>query len=267
MGMENSVYTTVTGFIGEVFLNRPDTLNAFSSEMWVSLTERLQELEDDRNVQVVMITGVGKQAFSAGMDFADLAAVAEDPGRCVSILDAIERAMSTIELMSKPVIAKINGAAIGGGCELAAACDLRIAAETAKFGIPAGRLGIAITWQDTRRLSALVGTGWTKELLMTGQIIDSATAHRIGLVTRVVPSADLDREAEALAVAMAKMSAHTLQAAKRYTLSISQGRELGSVGEGLALAREAWSSEDFRDRVKALKEQRGRGVAAGGQDR
>lgn len=254
--MENRVHATVNNFIAEVILNRPEARNAISREMWESLTAQLRELECDPNVQVVIITGAGAHAFSAGADFADLASAANDLAQIDPILKAIEETMSTIEQMSKPVIAKVNGAAIGGGCELATACDLRIAADTAKFGIPAGHMGIAITWQDTRRLAALVGGGWARDLLMTGRILDADTACRIGLVTRVVPAADLDRAAEELAGTVAKMSANTLKAAKQYTLAVAQGHELASADEGLVLAREAWGSQDFQRRVKAALEQR-----------
>ena len=267
--MEDAVYTVVHKCHAEVILNRPKARNAINRQMWESLTAHLRQLEEDPNVPVVMITGAGTQAFSAGADFADLAACAGDPKLVDPILEAIEETMSTIEQMSKPVIAKVNGAAIGGGCELAAACDLRIAADTATFGIPAGRLGIAITWQDTRRLAALVGVGWAKELLLTGRIIDAETALRIGLATRVVPAADLHREAEALAEAVANMAALTVKAAKQYTLAVARGRELSSREEGLALAREAWASQDFQDRVKAAQAKRAasRAAAAGGEGR
>jgi enoyl-CoA hydratase/carnithine racemase len=262
--MEDRVVITVEGHIGKVILNRPEARNALSREMWDALTGRMRELEDDPNVRVVVITGAGQKAFSAGADFADLMASVNDPDHIAPMLTAIEQTMSTIEQMSKPVIAKINGAAIGGGCELASACDLRIAADTATFGIPAGRLGIAITWQDTRRLASLVGVGWTRDLLMTGEIIDASTAKQIGLVNRVVPAADLDRETDKLAERVATMAPLTLQAAKRYTLAVARGHELVSVEDGLALAKDAWASEEFKWRVKSVEKQRRKMVEEGG---
>ncbi len=264
--MENRVATTVNGSIAEILINRPDSRNAISKQMWQSLTEQLRELEQNPTVRVVIITGEGEQAFSAGADFSDLAEVADDETLIDSMLLAIEETMAAIEQMSKPVIAKVNGAAIGGGCELATSCDIRIVADHAKFGIPAGKLGIAITWQDTRRLSSLVGVSWARDLLMTGQVIDAKTALQIGLVTRVVSATDLDRQTKELAEQVAKMAPLTLKAAKFHTLDVARGHELTSREEGFAIAKEAWASEEFKKRVNAVQQKRSTSVSiAGGE--
>lgn len=252
--MENRVYTVVSDFIGEIVINNPSNRNAISIDMWEALTSKLKELEQDSAIKVVIITGYGEQAFSAGADFHDLAEAAEDEQLIELVLTSIENTMSTIEQMTKPVIAKVNGAAIGGGCELATSCDIRIVSDKAKFGIPAGKLGIAITAQDTRRLASLVGVSWALDLLMTGQVIDANIARQIGLVSRVVPHTDLDRETELLAKQIAKMAQLTLKAAKVHSLDLIRGSELTSRENGFALAREAWASKEFKQRVRAVRE-------------
>ncbi|WP_102348404.1 enoyl-CoA hydratase/isomerase family protein [Bacillus sp. Marseille-P3661] len=251
--MDNKLYTNVKGFVAEIVLNRPEFRNAINLAMWKSLPVKLREFERNPDIRVIIITGEGDQAFSAGADFGDLAAVAGNEQLVDPILTAVEETMSTIEQLTKPVIAKINGAAIGGGCELAASCDIRIASDQAKFGIPAGKLGIAITGQDTRRLSSLVGVGWTRDLLMTGRIIDSQTALHIGLVTRVVPHEELDRETEILAEQIGKMAALTLKAAKVHSLEIIRAQELTSK-DGFSIAKDAWASNEFKKRVSAVRE-------------
>ncbi|WP_102348417.1 enoyl-CoA hydratase/isomerase family protein [Bacillus sp. Marseille-P3661] len=250
--MKERLYTNVNGYVAEIVLNRPEFRNAINLTMWKSLPVMLREFEQNPDIRVIIITGEGDQAFSAGADFGDLAAVALNEQIIDPLLTAVEETMSTIEQLTKPVIAKINGAAIGGGCELAASCDIRIASDKAKFGIPVGNLGIAITGQDTRRLSSLIGVGWTRDLLMTGRIIDAETALHIGLVSRVVAHDDLDSETEILTEQIGKMSPLTLKAAKVHTLEIIRAQEL-TLRDGFSLAKETWASDEFKNRVKVVR--------------
>lgn len=193
-------YTTllyeVSDGIARVTLNRPDKLNALNAALIAELGAAVAELERAPEVHGAILTGAGSKAFAAGADIAELAE--QGP------LDGYRRALAgqavfrRLERCGKPVVAAVNGFALGGGCELAMACHLRVASETARFGQPEVKLGLAPGYGGTVRLPRLVGRGRALELLLTGAVIDAAEAHRIGLVNRVVPADRLLAESEAL---------------------------------------------------------------------
>lgn len=241
---------------GFITINRPEQRNAMNLAVWEGLVRAVQALDRDPAVRVIIIRGSGHRTFAAGADIRELDEVRRDPGRIDYALVTIERAMGAIEASDKPVIAMVNGSAMGGGCELAAACDLRIAADTARFAIPAGSLGVVITFQDTRRLIHLVGLGMAKEILLTGRTVDAHEAQRIGLVNRVVPSGALLQETVAWAQAIADMAPLTLAGSKRIANRIARGEESVSLSEGLELSRRAWNSADFAEGVRAYLEKR-----------
>jgi len=171
-----------------ITLNRPDALNALNSGTFDELSDALGKLDGDESVSAIVITGEGK-AFVAGADIAELKSMDAFQARAFSLKG--QRVFDQIESLSKPVIAAVNGFCLGGGCELAMACDIRVASEKAKFGQPEVNLGTTPGFAGTQRLPRLVGEGRAKELLMTGEIIDARTAHQIGLANRVVPAEEL----------------------------------------------------------------------------
>jgi enoyl-CoA hydratase len=186
--------------VAVVTLDRPKVLNALNAATFAELDSALDELKADREVRVVLLTGAGERAFAAGADIRELAA--EQDGKTFSLRG--QEVFRKIEKLGKPVIACIRGFALGGGCELAMACTLRIAADDAKFGQPEVKLGVIPGYGGTQRLPRLVGRGAALKLLLTGAIIDAQEALRIGLVDEVVPAAELmghcDEVAQKIAV-------------------------------------------------------------------
>ena len=185
------------GAVAVVTINRPKVLNALNSATMEELTAVMGELGADDSVRAIVLTGAGEKSFVAGADINELAVQTPVGGR--DHAQRGQRVLDTIEQLGKPVVAAINGFAFGGGCELAMACTLRVAADTAKLGQPEINLGLIPGYAGTQRLTRLVGRGVALEILLTGDAISAAEAHRIGLVNRVVPAADLMSEAKTLA--------------------------------------------------------------------
>ena len=191
----------VDGAIAIVTVTRPKVLNALNSATVDELHEALLRLQHDDAVRCVVITGAGEKSFIAGADINELAEQSPTRGRDHALRG--QQVLNLIETLGKPVIAAINGYALGGGCELAMACTLRVAADTARLGQPEINLGIIPGYAGTQRLPRLVGEGRALELLLTGDPITAAEAHRIGLVNRVVPAAELMQAVRTLAAALA----------------------------------------------------------------
>src|SRR5436309_5061791 len=184
------------GPIAIVTVNRPAVLNALNTPTTDELRRAILELKHDASVRVVIITGAGEKAFIAGTDINELAALNPAQGKEHALRG--QHVFDLIENMGKPVIAAINGFCLGGGCELAMACTLRIAADTARMGQPEINLGIIPGYAGTQRLARLVGKGRALELILTGSPITAEQAERIGLVNRVVPASELMAEVKTL---------------------------------------------------------------------
>src|SRR6516164_9466780 len=193
--VDNVLYEKRSG-IAYVTLNRPKVLNALNSPTWRDLRTAFEDARDDAAVRSVILTGAGDKAFIAGADISELAhASAIDAERSSRFGQEV---LSLIENLGKPVIAAINGFALGGGCETGMACTIRIASESAKFGQPEVKLGVLPGGGGTQRLPRLVGRGRALQLILTGEIINAQEAYRIGLVNEVVPATDLIARAEAV---------------------------------------------------------------------
>jgi enoyl-CoA hydratase len=226
--LENVLYEK-KGAIAYVSVNRPKVLNALNHRTWEDLRTAFEEARDDADVRGVILTGTGDKAFIAGADISELAHItAVEAERSSSFGQAV---LNLIENLGKPVIAAINGFALGGGCETAMACTIRIAAENAKFGQPEVKLGLLPGGGGTQRLPRLVGKGRALQLILSAEMIDAAEAHRIGLVNEVVPAADVVPRAEAIL----KQNFGNAPIAVRYSLeAVNKGLE-ASQAEGLAL--------------------------------
>src|ERR1041385_8234846 len=188
--LENVLYEKRDG-ISYVTLNRPKVLNALNQPTWQDLRTAFEDARDDTSVRGVILTGAGDKAFIAGADISELSTVsavqAEEGSRYgQQVLDLVEN-------LGKPVIAAINGFALGGGCETAMACTIRLATETARFGQPEVKLGVIAGGGGTQRLPRLVGKGRALQLLLTAGMIDAQEAYRIGLVNSVVPGGEIGR--------------------------------------------------------------------------
>lgn len=190
--------------IALITLNRPKVLNALNRALFVDLDAILGEIAADDSIRVAILTGSGEKAFAAGADISELAQVSAIEGQQLA-LDG-QRVFSKLENLGKPVLAAINGFALGGGCELAMSATLRIASETARLGQPEVKLGLLPGYGGSQRLPRLVGKGAALKLLLTGEMISAAEALRIGLVDEVVPAADLLPRVRALAGTIASVA-------------------------------------------------------------
>jgi enoyl-CoA hydratase len=182
--------------IARITINRPDKLNALNTTVLAELGDAVTRIETDATIRGVILTGAGNKAFVAGADIGELSQQGPLDGRARAVTGQL--VFRRLERCGKPVIAAVNGFALGGGCELAMACHLRVASDNAKFGQPEVKLGIGPGYGGTVRLPRLVGRGRALELLLTGKMIDAAEAHRIGLVNLVVSQERLVTEAETL---------------------------------------------------------------------
>ena len=242
------------GAVAIVTIQRPNVLNALNAQTLDELRGVMVDLKRDDSVRVVILTGAGEKAFVAGADINELAVQTPTSGRELALTG--QRVLDAIENLGKPVVAAINGYALGGGCELAMACTLRLAADTAKIGQPEITLGIIPGYGGTQRLSRLVGKGKAMELILSGAPISASEAERIGLVNRVVPAADLMKEARALGGQLAKRA----PIAMRYILdAINNGLEMpfaeASAFEATLFGLVA-ATDDMREGTRAFLEKR-----------
>jgi enoyl-CoA hydratase len=220
MALENLLIER-DGPVAIVTVNRPKVLNALNTQTLDELRRAILELKRDEAIRAVVLTGAGEKSFIAGADINELAVQSPTSGREHALTG--QHVLDLIEQMGKPVIAAINGYALGGGCELAMACTIRIASDTARLGQPEINLGIIPGYAGTQRLARIVGKGRALELLLTGDQIPAAEALRLGLVNRVVPAAELMTEAKALAATLASKA----PIAVRYILeAVNKGLEM-----------------------------------------
>ncbi len=209
------------GAVAIVTINRPKVLNALNTQTMDELRRAVLDAKSDESVRVLILTGAGEKAFVAGADINELAVQTPTSGREHAL--AGQHVFDLIENLGKPVIAAINGFALGGGCELAMACTLRLAADTARLGQPEIALGLIPGYAGTQRLPRIVGKGKAMEIILTGTPIAADEAYRIGLVNRVVPAAELMTEARALAGQLAKSA----PIAMRYIINaVNKGVEI-----------------------------------------
>ena len=250
----DEIQTVRDGAVATVTVNRPAVLNAIDAQTVRTLTSVLTELGQDDEVRCVVLTGAGDRAFIAGADIAELAQLTPNSAREVS--DAGHRLCALLEGLGKPVIAAINGFALGGGCELAMACTLRIAARTAKLGQPEIALGLIPGFGGTQRLPRLVGRGRALEMLLTGAPIDAEEAFRIGLVNRVVPPEDLVADTRRLA---AKLATQAPVAVRRILEVVHHGLDM-SLTEAAVFEASTFGlvvgTEDSREGTTAFLEKR-----------
>jgi enoyl-CoA hydratase len=237
-----------------VTVNRPKVLNALNGATIEELRAAFHELKHDASIRVVILTGAGEKAFVAGADIGELAK--QDPVSGKEMALRGQNVLNLIENLGKPVIACVNGFALGGGCELALACTMRLASDNAKFGQPEVKLGILPGYGGTQRLPRLVGKGLAMQMVLSGEMITAAEAHRIGLVNDVTPAAELIPRAEAIA---AKIIANAPLAVQYCMEAVNKGMEM-TLAEGLfleaALFGMCCATEDKKEGTAAFLEKR-----------
>ena len=240
--------------IAYVTVNRPDKLNALNMQVMDDLRSAFTAIRDDNEVRVAILTGSGEKAFVAGADIGELNK--QDTVAAKAYTHKGQSVLDLIENLGKPVIACINGFALGGGCELSMACTFRLASENAKMGQPEVKLGIMAGYGGTQRLPRLVGKGLAMQILLTGEMISAQEALRIGLVNEVVPQGELIARAEAIA---AKIIANAPLACQYTMEAVNHGMEM-TLPEGLFLEATlfavACATEDKKEGTSAFLEKR-----------
>jgi enoyl-CoA hydratase len=242
------------GVIAYVTVNRPKVLNALDEKTWSDLHSAFQDARDDENVRGVILTGTGDRAFIAGADISELAQLSAVEAEASSRRS--QEVLDFIEDLGKPVVAAINGFALGGGCETAMACTIRIAVEHAKFGQPEVKLGLLPGGGGTQRLARLVGKGRALQLILTGGMIGADEAYRIGLVNEIVPGPELVARAEAILLEIAGNGPIAI----RYALEATNKGMETNQSQGLALEASYFGlcagTEDKKEGTAAFLEKR-----------
>src|SRR3954470_1558683 len=242
------------GRVALLTVNRPEVLNALSTEILEELHSEILDLSRDASVGAIVLTGAGDRAFIAGADIAELATKTPLEARAYGELgqDVAHR----LETMRKPTIAAVNGYALGGGCELALACDIRLCSENAQFGQPEINLGIIPGWGGTQRLARATNIGYAKELILTGRMVDADEALERGLVQHVYPIGELMARAMELAQQMASKSPVALYYAKESTNRALHGDIGGNLVHEADLYSLMFSTEDAKEGMRAFVEKR-----------
>lgn len=252
---EDQVYLSSDGAIARLVLNRPEKRNALSLAMWRAIPALVAKVEDDPGLALLIVQGVDARAFAAGADIGEFeAAFATRDGRD-GYADAVAAAEHSLGRCTKPTLAMIQGDCIGGGVELALACDIRIASRESRFGVTPARLGLVYGLSSTRRLIALMGPARARDLLYTGRLFDAAEAARIGLVDYLFSAATVVAETRAYAESILRNSQYSVRAAKTISAAILSGA-CAETAETRALRTGGFAGEDAREGIRAYLEKR-----------
>lgn len=241
--------------VARITIARPEALNALNSAMWRRLAELMTAVANDRSIRAIVLRGEGERAFSAGADIREFPAVRTGGEQAAAYDRLVGRALEAIQSAPQPVLAVIHGIAVGGGLELAAACDLRIASESARFGLPIGRLGVMPGLAEVRALLRLLPPGRVGELVLRGELLDAEEAHRWGLVTEVVARTDLERAVQEWVERLRQLSPDTIAATKAVTrLAVAGASEEHAAYR--ALLEQVYGGRRFVEGVRAFLEKR-----------
>ena len=241
--------------VAKIIVNRPKQRNAFKAIMWNELEAIIKKIESDPEIMVVVITGAGEKSFVAGADISEM--IADFPPKVDGeVINPVVSAMRVVENAQKVVIAMVNGYAIGGGCEIAIACDLRIAAESAQIGITSAKIGICLGFESIKRLVDLVGPPKAKDILYTGRLLSAQEALQIGLVDFVVPKKELESFTMEYANGIIQNAPLSVLGAKKTINILSQNYNLNEIDDEYRISKECYRSEDFMEGVRAFLEKR-----------
>ncbi len=254
---QKSVYLERRGLIATIIINRPEQRNAINAEMWLELKRLAEEINELEETRVVVIRGAGEGAFSAGADIGEFDRLRNNSTQGRAYSETFDGALDAVWALNKPVISMIRGFCVGGGLELACCTDLRIAAEGSRFGIPTARLGVLVGYREMRRLLQLVGPGGAAEILLASRILNGEEALRMGLITRLVPAAELEEEVFRTAEEIAATSPLINRWHKQIIRTVLSKPSLeGLTPEEEALPFACFDSEDFQEGRRAFLEKR-----------
>ena len=257
MPATDPILLTTDGAIATVTFNRPERRNAITFAMWNQLQRLLVDLRDDAAVRVIVFRGAGGDAFSAGADISEFATHRNNAAKATLYNAAFDAAMDQAEAVGKPTLCLIEGACVGGGCEFSTACDIRIASETARMGVPIARLGLPIAYREMRRMVRLVGHAKTMELLLTAAIVPAPEALAMGLVNHVCPAGDVEAFTYDMAARIASLAPVVHRVHKEILHTVLEHPALdGLTPEHQALAVSPYETEDFQEGWRAFLEKR-----------
>lgn len=245
----------IHGPVAHLIIDRPEKRNALNLEMWQSIPPCIAEAEANAGVKVIIVRGVDDTAFAAGADISQFHERFKTGETAQTYVDGVHGAEDALSKCLKPVIAMIHGDCVGGGVEIAIACDLRFCSTKSRFGITPAKLGICYSMASTRRVSQSIGPSKTKDLLFTGRLIDAQTAGDWGLADRVYEPEDLNRETDAFVDAICRNSQYSV----RYTKKVMREVMAGATDEPddlLALRLNAYEAGDLKEGITAFKEKR-----------
>ncbi len=250
----NNLLVEIKNKIAYVTINRPDKLNALNIQTMSELKDVFTKLNSDKNVYVVIITGSGEKAFVAGADISELSKLDVESAKTFALNG--QEVFNIIENLNKPVIAAVNGFALGGGCELALACHIRIASENARFGQPEVNLGIIPGYGGTQRLTRLINSGRAMEYILTGDLIDSSEALRIGLVNKVYPIAELIVQAAGMAEKIISKGQFAVKQALKCVTIVDEVNGAEGLNYEAASFALCCGTDDFKEGTTAFLEKR-----------
>lgn len=250
----NNILFEIKNNIGYVTINRPEKLNALNDETLDDLRKCFSSIKEDYAVNVVIITGAGEKAFVAGADISEIHKLNVVAAKHFS--EKGQSVFNLIEKLGKPVIAAVNGYALGGGCELALACHMRLASDKAKFGQPEVNLGITPGYGGTQRLTRLVNSGIAAELILTGDVIDANEALRFGIVNKVYPAAELLEQATKLAEKICSKAQIAVSMSLRAIVSCDELAETEGQNLESGMFALCCGTEDFKEGTSAFLEKR-----------
>lgn len=247
----------VQGNVATITLNRPQQRNAINYEMWCGLAELCSQIEANDNIRVVLVEGAGEEAFSAGGDVSEFAAQRNDPWQAKIYNGKVERALKSLLHLGKPTVALIKGYCLGGGCMLAAHCDIRIAAENAVFGMPVAKLGTLVDYGELQRFIHLLGVGVTLDLLLTARLIQAPEAKHIGLCSQLFPLEEFGTATEQLAQRMARLAPLTQRWHKQMVHTLLNKPDLLDLDTEEAMLPDAcYDTEDYAEGIRAFLQKR-----------
>src|SRR5262245_2557296 len=243
--------------IATITFNRPERRNAITFDMWNQLQRLLVDLQGDPQVRTIVFRGAGQEAFSAGADISEFETHRNNAAKATLYNAAFDAAMDMAEAVGKPTICLIMGACVGGGCEFSTACDIRIAADNTRFGVPIARLGLPVGFREMRRMVRLIGHAKTMELLLTADIIPAAEALRIGLVNHVVPLDQVEECAYSMARKIAALAPVVHRVHKEIVQTVLDHPDLTDLTPAQrALAVSPFDTEDFQEGWRAFLDKR-----------
>lgn len=244
------------GAIGWIVFNNPDRHNATSFEMWQSLPLVLDAYVRDPEVRVIILRGTGEKAFSAGADISQFKEKRSSEEAVKLYNDTADASSRALRECAKPTIAMIHGYCIGGGAAIAVGCDIRFAADTARFGVPAAKLGLGYRFEGIKRLASLVGPAFTAEIFFTGRQFSAQEALDMGLVNKLLPAAELENHTRELAAMLAGNAPLTIAAVKRALVELNKDESARDLALCQSMVEACFASEDYKEGQAAFMEKR-----------